>query len=145
MEKLDKLYYSIGEVSSLTGIEAYTLRYWEKEFPKLRPKKSKTGQRDYMKKDIELILTIKDLLYSQKFTISGARERLKALSGEKPLQPNPLLPEEKPKEKKEAPHAAVSAPAISKEHLREIHSDLSSLKSKIKNLFQHDSPDQINL
>jgi DNA-binding transcriptional MerR regulator len=144
MEKLDKLYYSIGEVSSLTGIEAYTLRYWEKEFPKLKPKKSKTGQRDYVKKDIELILTIKDLLYSQKFTISGAREKLKSLSGEKPQQPHPL-PEEKPKEKKEAPHAAAAAPPVSKEHLREIHSDLSSLKSKIKNLLQHDSPDQINL
>jgi DNA-binding transcriptional MerR regulator len=144
MEKLDKLYYSIGEVSSLTGIEAYTLRYWEKEFPKLKPKKSKTGQRDYMKKDIELILTIKDLLYSQKFTISGAREKLKALSGEKPQHPNPL-PEEKPKEKKEASHTTVSAPSVSKEHLREVHSDLSSLKNKIKNLLQHDSPDQINL
>jgi DNA-binding transcriptional MerR regulator len=72
----DKLFYKISEVSKLTGLEAYVLRYWETEFPTLRPKKGRGGQRVYEKKDIELVLQIKKLLYDDGMTIAGARKLL---------------------------------------------------------------------
>lgn len=72
----DKRYFRIGEVSALTGVESYVLRYWETEFPKIKPARSRSGQRLYKKRDIELILEIKDLLYQKKFTIAGARKYL---------------------------------------------------------------------
>ncbi|MDI6802092.1 MAG: MerR family transcriptional regulator [Thermodesulfovibrionales bacterium] len=72
----DKLFYKIGEVSKLIGVESYVLRYWETEFPFLVPRKSKSGQRVYTKKDIDLILQIKRLLYEEKYTIDGVRRRL---------------------------------------------------------------------
>lgn len=73
----DKLYFKIGDVAKILGVEAYVLRYWETEFPEIRPSKSRTGQRLYRKTDVEKILHIKDLLYGQKFTIDGARRRLR--------------------------------------------------------------------
>jgi DNA-binding transcriptional MerR regulator len=76
----DKLYFRIGEVSRLAGIKPYVLRFWETEFPSLGPKKSGTGQRMYRRKDVELVLEIKRLLYDQRFTIEGARNLLDAQS-----------------------------------------------------------------
>ena len=72
----DKLFFRIGEVSTLLGLEAYVLRYWETEFPSLAPKKSGTGHRLYRRKDVELLLKIKHLLYEKRFTIDGARQHL---------------------------------------------------------------------
>src|SRR5271155_2589027 len=72
----DKLYFRIGEVADLLGVEPYVLRYWESEFPKLAPKKSGTGHRLYRRKDVELLLKIKDLLYEKRYTIEGARQSL---------------------------------------------------------------------
>jgi DNA-binding transcriptional MerR regulator len=77
----DKLFFRIGEVSQLVGVEAYVLRYWESEFPGLSPKKSSTGQRMFRRKDVELLLHIKHLLYNEKFTIEGARKALKTGKG----------------------------------------------------------------
>ena len=74
----DKLYFKIGEVSDLLGVEPYVLRYWETEFPVLSPKKSGTGHRLYRRKDVELLLRIKHLLYEKRFTIEGARQSLQA-------------------------------------------------------------------
>lgn len=74
----DKLYFKIGEVSELLGLEAYVLRYWETEFPVLSPKKSGTGHRLYRRKDVELLLRIKHLLYEKRFTIEGARQALQS-------------------------------------------------------------------
>jgi DNA-binding transcriptional MerR regulator len=74
----DKLYFRIGEVSRLAGVKAYVLRYWETEFSGLGPKKSGTNQRLYRRKDVELILEIKRLLYDKRFTIEGARKFLEA-------------------------------------------------------------------
>src|ERR1700761_4586235 len=90
----DKLFFRIGEVSQLVGVEPYVLRYWESEFPGLSPKKSDTGQRMFRRKDVELLLNIKHLLYDEKFTIEGARKALKTgkMSGEK--QPEPATQEE---------------------------------------------------
>ena len=72
----DKLFFRIGEVSHLVGVEPYVLRYWESEFKGLSPKKSSTGQRMFRRKDVELLLEIKRLLYDRKFTIEGARKAL---------------------------------------------------------------------
>ena len=72
----DKLYFRIGEVSDLVGVEPYVLRYWETEFPAVGPKKSDTGHRMYRRKEVELLLKIKYLLYDRKFTIEGARQYL---------------------------------------------------------------------
>jgi DNA-binding transcriptional MerR regulator len=74
----DKLYFKIGEVSELLGLEPYVLRYWESEFPVLSPKKSGTGHRLYRRKDVELLLRIKHLLYEKRFTIEGARQSMQA-------------------------------------------------------------------
>ena len=74
----DKLYFKIGEVSELLGVEPYVLRYWETEFPVLQPKKSGTGHRLYRRKDVELLLRIKHLLKEKRFTIEGARQTLQA-------------------------------------------------------------------
>ena len=74
----NKLYFKIGEVSSLLTVEPYVLRCWETEFPKLAPKKTDKGQRMYRRKDVELLLQIKHLLYEKKFTIEGARQFLQA-------------------------------------------------------------------
>jgi DNA-binding transcriptional MerR regulator len=72
----DKLYFKIGEVSELLGVEPYVLRYWEGAFAVLSPKKSGTGHRLYRRKDVELLLRIKHLLYERRFTIEGARQSL---------------------------------------------------------------------
>jgi DNA-binding transcriptional MerR regulator len=71
-----KLYYKIGEVCEIVGVEAYVLRYWETEFSSLRPRKSRGRQRLYRPADIELLLRIKRLLYEEGFTIAGARRKL---------------------------------------------------------------------
>ena len=71
--RVKKLYYSIGEVSELTGLKAYVLRYWQTEFSILNPPKNRAGNRTYRQKDIDVILNIKDLLYKKKYTIEGAR------------------------------------------------------------------------
>ena len=74
----DKLYFKIGEVSELLGVEPYVLRYWETEFSILSPKKSGTGHRLYRRKDVELLLRIKHLLKEKRYTIEGARQSLQA-------------------------------------------------------------------
>lgn len=71
-----KLFYKIGEASKIVGVEPYVLRFWEKEFPFLRPKKTKGGQRLFSKREIELLLQIKKLLYEEKYTIEGVRKKL---------------------------------------------------------------------
>jgi DNA-binding transcriptional MerR regulator len=78
----DKLYFKIGEVSELTGVKPHVLRYWESEFGSFRPVKSRTKQRLYSRKDIELVMRLKDLLYKQGFTIAGARKKLREPSVE---------------------------------------------------------------
>jgi DNA-binding transcriptional MerR regulator len=75
----EKLYYSISEVARITRLEAYVLRFWEKEFPMLKPRKNRGGNRMYQKSDIEMINKIKHLLYKENYTIEGARNRLKSI------------------------------------------------------------------
>ncbi len=73
----NKLYFKIGEVSQIAGVAPSVVRFWETEFPSIKPERSDKGQRLYRKKDLETILAIKDLLYKQKFTIAGAKKHLK--------------------------------------------------------------------
>ena len=73
----DKLFFKIGEVADLANVEQHVLRYWEDEIDALKPTKNKSGQRLYQKKDVELVLEIKRLLYEEKFTIAGAKSKLK--------------------------------------------------------------------
>ena len=74
---LEKIYYSIREVSEITGVEAHVLRFWEKEFSMLRPRRGRSGNRTYKDRDIEIIKKIRHLLWDQKFMIQGASEQLK--------------------------------------------------------------------
>ena len=78
----DKMYFKIGEVSDITGLESHVLRFWESEFKNIKPRRTSTGQRMYRKNDIELILYIKHLLHNEKFTIQGARKYLEAHPGQ---------------------------------------------------------------
>ncbi|MGH9845865.1 MAG: MerR family transcriptional regulator, partial [Blastocatellia bacterium] len=72
----DKLFFKIGEVCDIVGVQAHVLRYWETEFPMLQPQKNRSGQRTYRRKDVEMALRIKELLYEEGFTIAGAKRRL---------------------------------------------------------------------
>src|SRR6056297_3690953 len=76
----DKLYFRIGEVTGITDLAAYVLRFWESEFPDINPKRTESGQRLYRKSDIEVILLIKHLLYDKKFTIQGAKQYLRGIN-----------------------------------------------------------------
>ncbi|MDY6950257.1 MAG: MerR family transcriptional regulator [Thermodesulfobacteriota bacterium] len=76
-EMPEKRYFRIGEVSAITGIEPYVLRYWQTEFAKISPTRSRSGQRLYRRRDIEAILEIKHLLYKKRFTIAGAKRYLR--------------------------------------------------------------------
>ena len=110
---IKKLYYSIGEVSKITDLKQYVLRYWETEFKQLNPNKNKAGNRTYRQKDIDLILDIKNLLYKEKFTIEGARKMLS--------QPQNNVKEIVKEEKK------VVVSGIDKKTLTKIRSDLKSI------------------
>lgn len=83
----NKLYFRIGEVSRLAGVKPYVLRFWQSEFPALAPKKSGTGHRLYRRKEVELVLEIKRLLYDNRFTIEGARKALEDKGLSEPLPP----------------------------------------------------------
>jgi DNA-binding transcriptional MerR regulator len=79
----DKLYFKIGEVARIAGVEPYVLRYWETEFKEISPVKSRTKQRLYRRKDIDTVIGIKKLLYDEGFTIDGARKKMRESRGEK--------------------------------------------------------------
>lgn len=72
----EKIFFKIGEVCELAGVQAHVLRYWESEFPMLQPQKNRAGQRVYRKRDVEIALRIKELLYEDQYTIAGAKKRL---------------------------------------------------------------------
>lgn len=95
----NKLYFRIGEVSDIVGVKPYVLRYWETEFTDIKPAKSKSGQRLYKRRDVELLLQVRALLYDQRYTIDGAKQRLKEFSREhrdEAAEQLKLVEEEKP-------------------------------------------------
>jgi len=79
----DKRYFRIGEASRIIGVEPYVLRYWESEFPQVRPERADSNQRTYQRQDLENLLTVKKLLYEEKMTIEGAKRRLRQEKGYK--------------------------------------------------------------
>jgi DNA-binding transcriptional MerR regulator len=87
----DKRYFRIGEASRMIGVEPYVLRYWESEFSDVRPQRADSRQRTYQKKDIETLLKVKKLLYEEKMTIKGAKQRLRQVKTEKPTVDYPFL------------------------------------------------------
>lgn len=113
----DKLFYKIGEVSKITGVEPYVLRYWETEFPFLKPRKNKSGQRVYVKRDLELVLQIKKMLYQERYTIEGVRKRF----GEGVLKTENRKIHEERKRDLQNPAEAIS---FIKQRLREILTQL---------------------
>jgi len=111
----DKLYFRIGEVAELCHLPAYVLRFWETEFPHLKPVKSSTGQRMYRRKDVEGVLQVKKLLYEEGFTIAGARQHLRAeTKADKKQNPLPF------------PHKPASDLKYIRQGLREILALLST-------------------
>jgi DNA-binding transcriptional MerR regulator len=116
----DKLFYKIGEVSKITGVESYVLRYWETEFPFLKPRKNKSGQRVYVKKDLEMILMVKNLLYQERYTIEGVRKRF----GEGAMKPSEPKAVQEPREA-EAPKNPAEVIAFVKKRLRQIAESIS--------------------
>ncbi len=107
----DKLYFRIGEVATLCHLPAYVLRFWESEFPQLKPVKSSTGQRMYRKRDVESVVRIKQLLYEQGFTIAGARQQLRSDS------------------KSDKTQAAIPFPSASAPEIRHIRQGLREILS----------------
>ncbi len=89
----DKLYFKIGEVSKIAGVPTHVLRFWETEFPRINPRRTDSGQRLYTRKEVELVLEIKTLLYQRRFTIDGARQHLRLRSGDEPSDARQLLDE----------------------------------------------------
>jgi len=88
----DKLYFKIGEVKKITGVEPHVLRYWESEFKIIRPQRASSKQRLYRRVDVENILTIKKLLYEDGYTVPGARKFLTEKKAEPEVQPEPVAP-----------------------------------------------------
>ena len=103
----EKIYFKIGEVCELVGVQAHVLRYWETEFSVLSPQKNKSGQRSYRRKDVEMALRIKRLLYNEMFTIAGARKKLQSeqREGSKSSAATPVKP-------KQASGGSVDAPTL---------------------------------
>ncbi len=116
-----KLYYRIGEVSEIVGVEPHVLRYWETEFRSIRPQKSRKGQRIYSRRDVDKLLKVKELLYSQGFTIAGARKRLR----EGGAEPEPVVAAPAPEVKR--PGAQLRAA------LGEIRRDIVALLAELEN------------
>jgi DNA-binding transcriptional MerR regulator len=113
----DKRYYRIGEVARITGVKPYVLRYWESEFRWMAPQKSRSNQRLYRRKDIDTILLIKKLLYEQRFTIAGARRKLRELGLSRALSEGPELEPELPMDPRE--------------RFRRIREELESIRSAL--------------
>ena len=108
----NKSHFRIGEVARLAGVEPYVLRFWETEFSMLRPVKSSTGQRLYRRREVELVLQIRSLLYDEGFTIAGARRQIQEIMQATPVQ---------------APLPLTSDPAPQQDHLRQIRDELREL------------------
>ncbi len=125
---IKKLYYSISEVSKITNIEQYVLRYWETEFEQLKPQKNRAGNRIYTNKDIQLILYVKTLLRDKKYTIEGAKKIMEDYSPEKVIQSSEL---EKITNENITPQETTKENSNLYKDLEEVKSLLEYLVSKI--------------
>ena len=128
----DKLYFRIGDVSRIAGVKPYVLRYWESEFPSLGPKKSGTNHRLYRRKDVELVLEIKQLLYEKRYTIEGARNFL-SKRGKVPVA-TVEKKVEKPKRGAQQEQATLfsTEETLDREQLKAIGTDLRELLKSLR-------------
>lgn len=128
----EKLFFRIGEVCDLIKVQPHVLRYWETEFPMLAPQKNRAGQRVYRRKDVEMVLRIRDLLYEEKFTIAGAKKRL--LEEMRGGAARARLGEEVAAEEKPDPPIAAGAATASQATPPQIRRLLRMLKSDLEDL-----------
>ncbi|HEV1285913.1 MAG TPA: MerR family transcriptional regulator [Bryobacteraceae bacterium] len=125
----DKLYFRIGEVARLAGIKPYVLRFWETEFPSLGPKKSGTGHRLYRRKEVEMALEIKRLLYEKRFTIEGARKFLETRGKTEPARNAKAA---KPAKKVQAELFSAAPSAADESLLKDIRKELRAIAEMLK-------------
>lgn len=125
----NRLFFRIGEVTKIAGVEAHVLRFWESEFPMLSPRKTPKGQRQYRRKDLETILAIKKLLYEEKYTIAGARRALRGPGAPaKQAEPEPAIVPSPPVAPSDPPQDGVGdSQRVSREGLAEIRSGLEQI------------------
>ena len=121
IELPDKLFFKIGEVAKLAGVKQHVLRYWESEFPSIKPQKSKSNQRLYRRRDVEAVFAVKHLLYERKFTIEGAKKHLKAEGVEAALPP---------------PDPEVVAARAKREALDEVRGEETRARVRLQQQFQ---------
>jgi DNA-binding transcriptional MerR regulator len=125
----DKLYFRIGEVARLAGIKPYVLRFWETEFPSLGPKKSGTGHRLYRRKEVEMVLEIKRLLYEKRFTIEGARKFLETRGK---IEPARTAKDVKTAKKAQAELFAAAPSPLTDSVLKDIRKELREIAEMLK-------------
>ncbi len=123
----EKIYFKIGEVCEIVGVQAHVLRYWETEFPMLSPQKNRSGQRSYRRRDVEISLRIKQLLYDEMFTIAGARKKLQSEIREAPklkiVHPGPA--------RNEGEDANDTPSLFTEPSLDELELDLDTVEPKV--------------
>jgi DNA-binding transcriptional MerR regulator len=129
----EKIYFKIGEVCDLVGVQAHVLRYWETEFPMLSPQKNRSGQRSYRRRDVEISIRIKQLLYDEMFTIAGAKKKLQAELRET-SKLKIVHPEPKDKPEYLRP---VESPGLFEDEL-ELSDDVQADESANVNFLDHD-------
>src|SRR5687768_7957787 len=126
----EKIYFKIGEVCEIVGVQAHVLRYWETEFSMLSPQKNRSGQRSYRRKDVETALRIKQLLYDEMFTIAGARKKLQAEQRE-----TPKLKIVHPEPERETVEVDSQSPSLFEvSTFEEIELDLDTVEPKVSAL-----------
>lgn len=139
----DKLFFRIGEVAKLLDVKPYVLRYWETEFPMVAPVKSATGQRVYKRADVEMLFLIKNLLYVERFSIEGARKRIRDLKKEGELKTtlNEVIQEVKKELKEEASNLSQNIVSQEKlEKMKLLSSELQKLAKKpVSDIFKTSS------
>ncbi len=132
----DKLYFKIGEVAKIVGVKPYVLRYWETEFPSIRPGKTRSKHRLYRKRDVETLLEIRRLLHDERYTIEGAKRRLRegraGEAGDDVVELTELAEEESVEETNDSQMALPIADSRYREVLRDVRRELQELRSLLE-------------
>lgn len=131
----DKLYFRIGDVAEIVGVKPYVLRYWESEFPVISPEKSATGQRVYRRSDVEMLVVIRHLLYKERYSIEGARRRIRELRKEGELKAFKEKTVQAPLESLQ-PKEETASPAVTGGISEETVKRLKSLSRELHDLAQ---------
>lgn len=125
----DRLYFKIGDVARICGVETYVLRFWETQFPQLKPHKSGTGQRLYRRRDVELALEIQRLVHKEGYTLAGARHALEA----SPAKRNRPQPAESTAESSPVRHPASQSSDSTRAALKKVRAELKEIAAMLEN------------